>query len=318
MDSETRKQLLAEIATLYYKEKKTQSQIGRRLGYSRSAISRILTEAEEQGIVEITIKYPLARNSNLERILKERYHLDSAFVVNSGETSYNNAQQLVGRMGAIFLEHSLRDSQVIGIGWGISISEVVRFLPELSLSGMHVVQVLGSVGGRSDPHVDGPGVAANLASKLKASYNILHAPLFLDSEQACITLKMQKQIAETLEEGLRADIALLGIGTIEIDPLYSSICRSGFLSESEILEVKQEGGVGHFCGMILNQKGRVIDSAINQRTMAVDLKCMRESCGRIVGIAAGKKKSMAIESVLNGNWLDVLITDSAAVQPILE
>lgn len=318
MDSETRKQLLAEIATLYYKEKKTQSQIGKRLGYSRSAISRILTEAEEQGIVEITIKYPLARDSKLERALKEKYHLDGAFVVNSGETSYSNAQQLVGRMGAIFMEHSLRDGQVIGIGWGISISEAVRFLPELPLSGMRVVQVLGSVGGRSDPHVDGPGVAANLANKLKANYNILHAPLFLDNEQACATLKTQKQIAETLEEGVHADIALLGIGTIEVDPLYSSLYRSGFLSESEVLEVKQEGGVGNFCGMILDQKGKILDSAINRRTMAVDLKRIRESCGRIVGIAAGKKKSKAIESVLNGNWLDVLITDSAAVQPILE
>ena len=40
MDNTTRRQLLAEIASLYYKEKMTQSQIGRKLGYSRSAISR--------------------------------------------------------------------------------------------------------------------------------------------------------------------------------------------------------------------------------------------------------------------------------------
>lgn len=318
MDSDTRKQLLAEIATLYYKEKKTQSQIGRRLGYSRSAISRILTEAEEQGIVEIIIKYPLSREANLERRLKEKYHLDAAFVINSGWTSYANAQQLVGRMGAIFLEQSLKDGITIGIGWGISISEVARYLSPMELENVKVVQVLGSVGGRSDPHVDGPGVAANFASKLNARYHILHAPLFLDTEDACTTLKNQKQIAETLDEGIHCDIALLGIGTVEIDPLYSSIFRSGFLAEEEIRGAMRQGGLGNFCGMILDKDGKILDNEISSRTMAVDLLRLRENCGMVVGIAAGEKKSGAIESVLNGNWLDVLITDSAAVRPILQ
>lgn len=318
MDSDTRKQLLAEIATLYYKEKKTQSQIGRRLGYSRSAISRILTEAEEQGIVEITIKYPLSREANLERRLKEKYHLGAAFVVNSGWTSYANAQQLVGRMGAFYLEQSLKDEMVIGIGWGIAISEVVKSLPHLPLSDVRVVQVLGSVGGRSDPAVDGPGVATAFASKLNARYHILHAPLFLDTGDACTTLKNQKQIAETLEEGIHSDITMLGIGTVEVDPLYSSIYRSGFLEAKEIKNVTEQGGVGNFCGMILDKNGRILDNEISSRTMAVDLKDLRDNCGSIVGVAAGEKKSKAIESVLNGNWLDVLITDTAAVRPILQ
>jgi DNA-binding transcriptional regulator LsrR (DeoR family) len=318
MDSDTRRQLLAEVATLYYQEKKTQSQIGRRLGYSRSAISRLLTEAEHQGIVEITIKYPLSRDSVLERRLKDKYHLEAAFVVNSGEASYETTLQLVGRMGAVYLEQVFKDETVVGIGWGTSISELERYLPHLPLSGVRVVQVIGAVGGQSNPHVDGPGVAANFATKLNADYHILHSPLFLDNDVACNTLKQQKQIAETLEEGVNADIALLGIGTIEVDPLYSSIFRSGFMTEQEVLEVKDRGGVGNFCGMILDKDGKILDHSINYRTMAVDLVRLRENCKMIVGVAAGEKKHKAIESVLNGNWLDVLITDSAAIRPILE
>jgi deoxyribonucleoside regulator len=318
MDSNTRRQLLAEIATLYYKEKKTQSQIGRRLGYSRSAISRLLTEAEQQGIVEITIKYPLSRDSVLERRLKEKYHLEAAFVVDSGQSSYETILQLVGRMGAFYLEQVLKDETVIGIGWGTSVSELVRFLPYLPLSGIRVVQVIGAIGGRSDPRVDGPGVATNLASKLNGDYHILHSPLFLDNEEACHTLKTQKQIAETLDEGENSNIALLGIGTIEVDPIYSSIFRSGFMTESEVMDVKERGGVGNFCGAILDGDGKILDNGVNRRTMAVDIRRLRENCSMIVGIAAGVKKYKAIESVLNGNWLDVLITDSAAVHQILE
>ena len=318
MDSSTRRQLLAEIATLYFKEKMTQSQIGRRMGYSRSAISRLLTEAEGQGIVEINIKYPLSRDAVLERYLKEKYHLEAAFVVDTGLTSYQTTLQVLGRMGAMFLEQALKDNMVIGIGWGTSLSETVKSLPYLSLSDVHVIQVLGSVGGRSDPHVDGPGVAANFASRLNAEYHILHSPLFLDNEDACETLKAQKQIAETLEEGIHSDMALLGIGTVEVDPLMSSIFRSGFMTEEDIMEVKDLGGVGNFCGLMLDENGQVLDSEVNRRIMAVDLKELRENCGQIVGIAGGMKKSRAIESVLNGKWLDVLITDTAAVHPILQ
>ncbi len=318
MDNTTRRQLLAEIASLYYKEKMTQSQIGRKLGYSRSAISRLLTEAEGQGIVEITIKYPLSRDLILERFLKEKYHLEAAFVVESGKTSYQSTLQVLGQMGSLYLEQSLKDNMVIGIGWGTSLTETVNHLPYLPLTGMQVVQVIGSVGGRSDPQVDGPGVASNLASRMSAAYHILHSPLLLDSELACKTLKSQKQIAQTLDTGVNSDMVLLGVGTIEVDPYYSSIYRSGFMSENDIMDVQRLGGVSNFCGLMLDQNGQVLDSEINRRMMAVDLKQLRNRCGKIVGIAGSEKKSRAIQSVLNGKWLDVLITDTAAVHPILD
>ena len=221
-------------------------------------------------------------------------------------------------MGAFYMEQVLKDEMVVGIGWGTSISEIVRYMPYMPLDGVQVVQVIGAVGGQSNPHVDGPGVAANFANKVNADYHILHSPLFMDSDAACRTLKQQKQIAETLDKGVNANLALLGIGTIEVDPLYSSIFRSGFMSEQEVLEVKEKGGVGNFCGMILDKDGKILDHSINYRTMAVDLVKLRENCKVIVGVAAGEKKHKAIESVLNGNWLDVLITDSAAIHPILE
>ena len=128
MDNDTRKQLLAEVANLYFKEKRTQAQIGRSLGYSRSAISRLLSEAEEQGIVEITINHPISRDYRLESRLKEKYGLETAFVVNTGELSYENTMQVVGRMGAYYLEHTLKDNILIGIGWGTSLSAVVKYL----------------------------------------------------------------------------------------------------------------------------------------------------------------------------------------------
>lgn len=318
MDTDTRRQLLADIASLYFLEKKTQAEIALTSGYCRSAISRMLTEAEELGIIEITIKYPLLRDKGLERRLQEEFSLEAAFVINSGFSDYSHNINLVGRLGASYFQNNILDEMVIGIGWGSSLFELVNALPFLHKSNIQVVQVIGASGGKSDARVDGPDLAALLASKLNASHKFLHSPLFLDSENACKSLKNQKQIKSTLELGYQSDIVLLGIGTIDVDPLYSSIFRSGFIGEQEVESIKAQGGVANFCGVILDENGNVLDNDLNKRTMAVDIQRLRLNGCKLIGIAAGSQKSQAIEAVLKGNWLDILFTDSSAILPILQ
>ena len=316
MDKETRKQLLADIATLYYKEKKTQSQIARAFGYSRSAISRLLNEAQQEGIIEITINYPLLRDTVLERRLKEKYHLKAAFVINAGQADFAHTLQMVGRIGARYLEQNLQDGMVVGVGWGTSLFDLVNSLPEIPLTKARVVQVIGASGSKSDARIDGPDLAALLAGKLNASHQFLHAPLFLDSEEACISLKSQKQIKDTLNLANQSDLVLLGIGTIDVDPKFSSIFRSGFINETEVLQIKKKGGIGNFCGVIIDEKGSVMDIDINRRVMAVDLHALKNNGRKLIGVAAGSRKSQAIKAVLSGGWLDVLITDQSAVKSI--
>lgn len=50
--------MLATVANLYYNSEMTQNEIAARMYTSRSKISRMLKEARELGIVEISIKEP--------------------------------------------------------------------------------------------------------------------------------------------------------------------------------------------------------------------------------------------------------------------
>ena len=70
-----RLELLATIAGYYYEDGLTQADIASRLGYTPSMISRLLSEARKQGVVEIRIRHPLARRSDLERELQEKLDL---------------------------------------------------------------------------------------------------------------------------------------------------------------------------------------------------------------------------------------------------
>lgn len=313
MESSSRKQLLADIATLYYKDRNTQQQIAKKIGYSRSAISRLLSEAKDEGIIEVSIHYPLLRDGNLERRLREKYHLEAAFVINAGESSDAHILQLVGRMGALFLEQQLRDNVVVGIGWGTSLYETVNALPVLPFSNISVVQVIGASGSKSDARIDGPNLAAFLASKLNASHQFLHSPLLLDSETAKNSLHSQKQIQDTLNLANQADLVLLGIGTIEADLQFSSIYRTGYVNERDIEEIKSLGAIGNFCGQVVDGQGKILDIEINRRVMSIDLETLRSNGKKVIGVAAGSRKSGAIEAVLNGGWLDVLITDRSAL-----
>ena len=53
-----RTHLLAQVASLYYEQGLTQEQVARRLGISRSGVSRLLREARREGIVEIHVRHP--------------------------------------------------------------------------------------------------------------------------------------------------------------------------------------------------------------------------------------------------------------------
>jgi DNA-binding transcriptional regulator LsrR (DeoR family) len=317
MKRENRKQMLADISTLYYKEKETQAQIAKRFGYSRSAISRLLIEAEQEGIIDININYPLLRDAELERSLKEKFQLEAAYVINTGQATDQQALQMVGQMGALFLEQELRNEMVVGIGWGTSLHALVNALPDLDHSNIRVVQVIGALGSKSDARIDGPDLAASLAGKLNADHQFLHSPCFLDSPEACLSLRSQKQIRDTLDLAYQADLILLGIGTIDVDPRFSSLYRTGLLSQAEILKIQKNGGVSNFCGVMVGKNGEILELDINRRVLAVDLHELKKHKRRMIGIASGGRKSGAILAVLKGGWLDVLITNQAAVKTFI-
>ncbi|MCX6070342.1 MAG: helix-turn-helix domain-containing protein, partial [Chloroflexi bacterium] len=82
-----REQLLCDVASLYYEQNLTQEKIARRVGVTRSMISRLLTEARRRGLVEIHVKRTGARDASLEAALAERFGLKAVAVAASTPAS---------------------------------------------------------------------------------------------------------------------------------------------------------------------------------------------------------------------------------------
>jgi DNA-binding transcriptional regulator LsrR (DeoR family) len=110
MVDEERLELLGRVAVWYYEEQIDQSAIAKRIGKSRSMVSRMLQEARDQGLVEIRVTYPLRRDRQLETQLCRTFGLAEALVLANPPThDYPNLMGRLGRLGARYLEEQLRD-----------------------------------------------------------------------------------------------------------------------------------------------------------------------------------------------------------------
>lgn len=66
---------IVKVATMYYKKSLKQSEIAKRLGISRSLVSKYLNDAKNEGIVDIFIKSESAYSIELELALEETFGL---------------------------------------------------------------------------------------------------------------------------------------------------------------------------------------------------------------------------------------------------
>ncbi|HHJ07143.1 MAG TPA: hypothetical protein ENK24_06560, partial [Anaerolineae bacterium] len=121
-----RLELLMQVATWYYEENQEQSVIAKRIGKSRSMVSRLLQEARDQGLVEIRVRHPLQTDPELESQLVQTFGLSRAWVLADPPNNYTLLLRSLGKLGARCLQQKLHDNIKIGIGWGASLHQLVR------------------------------------------------------------------------------------------------------------------------------------------------------------------------------------------------
>ncbi|NOZ72902.1 MAG: sugar-binding transcriptional regulator [Chloroflexi bacterium] len=304
---------LAKIASLYYDQGQTQQEISEAIGVTRSAVSRLLTEARESGIVEVTVHYPWKRVVDLEQALKEAFQLKDARVLMRDERSYEDMLGGIGKLAAEYLEGILTPESIIGISWGSALYEMIRALPQKNYPNAEVVQLIGATGNENNP-TDGPVLAQLLSQRLGSACRYLHAPLIVENKIIHEMLIHDRTIQSTLRRAHKATIALVGIGTT--DPELSSLLRAGYLTEDELQRLQDEGAIGDICAHHYNERGEILDIDMNQRVIgisAADLKRVET----VIGVAGGIKKTNTITGALRGKLINVLVTDEWAARGVL-
>ena len=314
MRTENRLQLLGQIASLYYEQGKSQAEIARKLGYSRSAISRLIAEAHKKGIVEVTVKQPIQRSYYHEQKLMQVFNLKEAYVLMGTEEMCDSRIRLLGQLGAQVMMENLPEDGLLGITWGYAVYEVVQAIKPRHLPKVKVVQMMGALG-KGDPKLDGPGLAHQLAIILSGRHYIPHVPLMVESDETYKALTKQQNIREVMEMTNRLDVAVIGIGSG--DPDLSGVRRAGYLTHKEIEEIKKLGAVGDVCGYYIDINGQILDIDFNNHLIAADMRKLRKTSCLVIGIAGCAPKVPSIYGALRGRYFDVLVTDDEAAEGVL-
>jgi deoxyribonucleoside regulator len=311
-----RDDLLADVAEMYYVEDRTQAQISRAIGMTRSAVSRMLTEARQKGIVQIRVQRPLRFDEALEAALQERFNLQGAHVLVGQETSdYDKLRRQLGRVTAGVLEDRLQPEMTCGVAWGTTVSATIEALPEVDLSPLQIVQLVGVL--QSNSHAfNAQALVDIMARKLNGEGIYLYSPFIVENAQTARSILSLPDVRETLDTGRRSDIALVGIGTV-LDPAYSSLYQGGHITLETLDALKREGAVGDVGGVHIDINGRVAGSALNERMVGISGDDLLAVPTRLA-VAGGVAKAQAVLGALRGGYVNLLVTDSETAKAVLQ
>jgi deoxyribonucleoside regulator len=309
-----RVELLAKVASMYYEEELTQNEISANLGYSRSCISRLLSEARREGIVEIQIRHPLERKPALEKMLKDRFDLSEVRVLESSGAPYPQILRRLGALAARVLEEKVGEATILGISWGSALYEVAHALRPAHFPGLKVVQIIGSSSG-SDHQVDGQGLARAFARQFDGRYYTLPAPWLVEDRNLRDALMNDRRLREVLQLTHLVGIAVVGVGTT--NPSYSSLVRAGYLTVEESRSLQAMGAVGDVCGRHFNLEGFLMDIPLAGYVFGIEVETLR-SIPLVLGVAGGRAKAAAILGAVRSRLINSLVTDDEAARDVLD
>lgn len=310
-----REELLADIAEMYYQDGKTQAEISTKVGMTRSAISRMLTEARQKGIVEIHVHRPLRYDTDLEAALRSQFNMVGTKVIHTSPAiTYEELQKRLGNAAAIELSSLLKPKMVIGIAWGTTVKSVIDALPVTPLPLTQVVQLLGVLGSTRHSY-SGQTLVESLARKLGGEGVYLYTPFLVDTPGTVEVLKKDLNIKKALSLGTQADLTILGVGSVK--PKFCSLYQGDHISRQDLRSITSQKAVGDVSGHYFNIKGQSADVEFHKRLMGISKDDLLKVPVRFA-TAGNPAKAEAILGALRGRYVNYLTTDNFTATRILE
>ena len=306
--------ILLAAARLYYLQNRSQAEIARELGTSRSNVSRMLTEAQRQGIVEIRLNDPSGRMTALEADLKSRFGLTEVRVAQRGPATSVKVEDQVGAQAAALLVDLLRDSMTVALSWGHALQAMVYATEAARDYSITLAQLVGGLSSISN-EISGAELVRELAARLGAEYVSLHAPATLGSVVARDALLSEPSISAAMDVARSADLAFVGIGT----PSHgssSAILSAMDLTPEEEKEFWDLEPVGDLAARYYDAAGHEIHGAVADRILALTLEDLQR-IPNVVGVAHGRAKTPGVLGALHGRLIDSLVCDEVLARALL-
>ena len=302
-----REEAMRLAATLYYLQDEQMDAIARRLGTSRSTVSRLLKEARATGLVQITVRPGSESAAGLAGRLAAVHGVRAHVVpVHVGARQVERLEQ-VATVAARLLMDLFDDEMVLGVAWGTTVSAVARALGRKPTRGGTVVQLNGAANTLTSGVDYSSTIITAFGEAFDAEVRHFPVPAFFDFAQTRDAMWRERSVQRVLAVQRRTDVALFGVGALG-GQVPSHVYSAGYLDEGDLAALYAAGVVGDVCTVFLREDGSYRDIAINGRatgpTPAELARIPRRLC-----VVAGEAKLRPLVAAMRAGVVTDLIID---------
>jgi deoxyribonucleoside regulator len=301
MQGATFKNEYTKIAYYYYKLGMTQDDIAKKMCMSRQRVNRILKKCLETGIVKIVIQDYEHQSVELEIHLETLLGLNEIIIVTNSDGEINES---IGLAASSYLERVIKAKDIIGFSRGRALSSLVSNLQPIDRANLTVTQLVGGLNAE-EAHVNSDYIVRHSAEILNAKPCFMYAPIILENKELRDSLIHESFFSPVYDTMKACNIAIVGIGDMSSK---SAFVQKKYILEGELDILQGENAVGEICTHYFDIKGKIIESGLNDRVLAIDLESFKNIPLRI-GVAYGADKLSSIIGAARGKLINVLITD---------
>ena len=281
---------------------------------SVTTISRLLSKAREDKIIEFVIRDPYIECIRLEKKIKEQFHLKDVIIapgINISEDGTSksveeNVKKLVALEGARYLQRVIQKDDILGITWGSTVYHMINYLNPSQKVQAKFVTLHGSIAS-CENELDVRTLVSRMAKAFSGKNYYLLTEALMSSQEALDIIKQERNNWNVFAMFPQITIAVNGIGSFY--PIQNSVlAKPDFMSAEDLQSLQEQGVVGDVALRFIDKDGCECKTSLARRMVAIDLELFRNIKTKIT-LASGEAKAHTLYAALKGRLIDVLIID---------
>lgn len=304
-----KEELLIQLAQDYYVKNIPITELTKTYGISRYKILKHLEEANDTGVVTITINSPFQRNKELEAYFKQHFTTDVLVLKNT--ENIIEEETLFWEFCSTVIQEAIEDTKIVSLSWGDSVYKIIeQFKPSIK-EDITFAQFLGE-SGKYQTLAGSLRLVQKAANKYEGDYLTLTAPLYILDPSVRTKLALEPGISTTLSLAKRSDLLLTSLAT----PASITSVDAWNQNKELIFGPTFDQAIGMAYGRPFNLAGEFLIDDLD-KTFGLSLDDIFAIPKRIA-ISNSKFKAEACLGALNGEFFTQLIVDEKTALKITQ
>ena len=300
-------------AQLYFLDGLSQAQVGKLVHVSQSKVSRMLALARDLGLVRVSVPEYETRHLALESALKRKLGIEAVVVRSLPGLRIKDVRQMLGYFAAPIVARSIEPGARVAIAGGRTMQALAEHMkPSGVVPSVTFAQAMGHIDSSPGPY-DAVELSRLLAKNWQGRFLTLNTPAILPEPEICRRMLGLDQIRGVLEQLAGADLALVGIGSLE-NPVFA---EHRTLTPRDVDALRGAGAAGEILGRFFDASGKECQTPLKRRVVSLGLNELQQ-IPRIVGVLAGSDRTGALLAAIRGGLLNALVIDDRCAATLVE